>query len=295
MSRHALDFGRDGPRVGAPPPRIVRLGVADFDVQVLALAAPNRNQDAHLITSGFVGVSDGAAPLDPSRGAQVAAFAARALEHLYDHRALDAPAMVRRAITAGRGRHTRESTPVCTVGVARVRGDDLEVNVLGDTSVFVRTTGGVLAVKDTRIDPFDQRSGQAVRDGLRTGQPFADAKQAIRPLLEAQYTHARNRDGGYWVVAEDPTAADHVITRSVPLDDLETVLVCSDGFTRFMDVFEARPTPETFLWTAEQLGLAKCGRVLRALEKWSGSMTTYARTSVHDDATAVLLTRRAPA
>ena len=279
------ELGLPAPGVEVARPRI---GAVAFDATALRLDA--KGQDRHLVRDGFVAVADGSSPADGSHGGAVAAFAERALANLHAarHRSLNhqfADAIERTAVP-GLG----ISSPSCAVGLVQSRGDELEIAVLADILVVVQHRGGLTVVRDERVRVFDDRTGSEVARRIALGEEHAAARAAIRPMLEDQFTNYRNHAGGYWVFADDPRAASELITARVPAADVEAVLICSDGFARLWDLFGNVPSARHLL-EACRADLGRLGTDLRALERQPDSLVRFPRTSIHDDATAVLLQR----
>ncbi len=99
------------------------------------------------------------------------------------------------------------------------------------------------------------------------------------------------REDSYWIFADDPAAAEHVVMASVPLDTVEEILICSDGFTRLIDPFEIVGDAESLLERARLQGLGALGAQLRSAEEAPRSFTEFPRLDISDDATAIRLQR----
>ncbi|WP_344452242.1 hypothetical protein [Actinocorallia aurantiaca] len=50
----------------------------------------------------------------------------------------------------------------------------------------------------------------------------------------------RNHPGGFWVASTKPAAAREVLTGTVPLEEVASVSVMTDGATRLVDLFGLR-------------------------------------------------------
>ena len=273
--------------------RALRLGSGVFAVDTLDL--PVKGEDALLVADGHAVVADGATAVVPG-GPSVADFTRNAVNALHRHRELPVRDRFRAAIGEVAVSGSTIETPCCTVASALARDDRLEVSVLCDASAFVLCDGVVVPVVDDRLAALDARTENRIATLMAAGMSFADARAAVTPLLRRQRQSAMNREGGYWVFAADPAAADHVITASFPLQSVDAVLLCSDGFARLWEKYGALADGGAALRAALRPGgLGTLGRRLRRIENAPGTLETHPRTSREDDATAVLLRRPQPA
>jgi hypothetical protein len=210
-------------------------------------ASPGRdNEDFVAAVPGGLVVLDGAgSPVGLDSGcSHSVAWYARSLGGLLagaitDHRlaltgALAASIQAVNALHSGTCDLANPHSPSATVLAARASGDRLEYLVLSDSTLVVERGGGEpLIVTDPRLkgvygkldDPGDlPRIGSA---GLAT-----HTYEHVRKLA----AH-RNRPGGFWVAATDPTAAAEALTGSLPLDQVESVTLLTDGASRIVDRF----------------------------------------------------------
>lgn len=266
----------------------VILGEARFRVSSLDL--PIKGQDRLLVRHNFAGVADGATPVAPSPR-DVGEFAAAALAAIADHEPVGLRQAVRCAINeVGHPTQDPAATPSAALAVAQARGGRLEIGVLGDCLVIVALRDGAILVapRDPRLLEIDRRTEEVIGQVLGQGLGFLVAREQIRPLLYAQ-RNEMNQPGGYWVFASAPEAADHLLETSAPLDSVEALLICSDGFSRLWDSLGLYASPTELLGAARSVGLPELGRMLRDLEEADDPPIRVPRTSVRDDATALLL------
>jgi len=110
--------------------------------------------------------------------------------------------------------------------------------------------------------------------------------EIMEPMLAVR--RAKNRPGGYWLLADEPAAANHLLELNVALSSVEAMILGSDGFFRLLDLFSFGR--KQIFSIAESGHLEALGLILRDLEK-NAPFVDFPRVSVYDDATAVLLTR----
>lgn len=103
--------------------------------------------------------------------------------------------------------------------------------------------------------------------------------------MEAMRAH-RNVDGGFWVAAVDPLAAEQALTGTVPVDRVRAVAVLSDGASRLVDRF-GLATWRQLLDLVDHDGPAELIRQVREAERSDPNGSRWPRGKIFDDATAV--------
>lgn len=194
---------------------LIHLGGEPFTVATLVWSAPDKGHDRLLVAEGFVGVADGATPL-AGQTADPGAFAADALQALRREGRSAQPAREnwRRAIASLRASVVEDPPVSCSMTAVRDRGTDLEFSRLGDCAAVVTLVhGSLLRLVDTDIAPLDQRA--------RASDSPADVYRDHRALM--------NTAAGYWIVADEPAAADHVQVLTVPVVEVTGFALFSDG------------------------------------------------------------------
>jgi hypothetical protein len=182
-------------------------------VEIEQHLVPTKGHDRYLVSDDFLGVADGATPLRPT-WPDPGPFAAAALSALLTESAapsFDARAVFERAIrrAASPGPHVS-----CAVVVAMRHGADLTVAALGDcTATLSLADGRRLIVVDHAVAALD---AAALRD-----------QEVHDRLLEHRLR--MNRDDSYWIFADQPTAAAHIKTATVPVDSVTAVMLATDG------------------------------------------------------------------
>ncbi|MER6503941.1 integrase [Streptomyces sp. NPDC001455] len=128
----------------------------------------------------------------------------------------------------------QEAVPASTVVMVRERAHALDYLVLSDNVLMLDLReAGVQIVTDKRVEEV---AGVEMRTALQgpTGTPEHAAR--ISALVAVQ-RRLRNRTGGYWVAATDPSAADEAITGTVDLFRVRQAALLTDGASRLVDTF----------------------------------------------------------
>lgn len=249
-----------------------------------------RKHDAAWVLDGATPVRASEAGTPQSGAVQLVAHADAALR-----RCLDAPT-VRDAVRASLvdvresffvdwaaafpGRPDRTLLPSACLAFVRVGeragGLQLEHLLLGDASIVVHGAGGTVVVGGDEGLDQEQRHLAAVGAG-----------QALEARLRERRA-TMNTPDGYWIYADEPAAADHALSGTVPVAEGDLVLLASDGFARLVDMFGRYDWP-ALLETAVADGLDALVDELRAVERADRDRTRFPRIKRSDDATAVLL------
>jgi Protein phosphatase 2C len=178
---------------------------------------------------------------------------------------------------------THPGTPSAAVAIVRIEGDLLRYLVLGDVTILLDSiTEGIMTFSDQRVSST-AAAERAEADTHLIGSP--EKASALIAMKHAELT-ARNRPGGYWVAATDPTAVDHAITGETPISTTRRLAVLTDGAARFVEMFHLGP------WDAALDAIAKYGplafiRQVRAAESKDSIGAVYRRNKSSYDATVV--------
>ncbi|MFI7146940.1 integrase [Nonomuraea sp. NPDC050022] len=174
-------------------------------------------------------------------------------------------------------------TPSATVIMLRCATDALEWLVLADsTLVFDVGAAEPMVITDDR-EPHVGARYRAAMDALDSGSPEHTA--AHRVYVEAM-RHHRNRDGGFWVAATGPLAAEQALIGTTPTSRIRAAAQLSDGATRLVDRFNLA-TWRQAVDVLDQRGPADLIREVRRAEQSDPNGTRWPRGKTFDDATAL--------
>lgn len=262
-------------------------------------SSPDReNEDAVAFFPGGMVLADGAGlPQVLRQGCRhsVAWFSQRIVTEVAA-RAASAPTLTdaaRAAIVAVRESHDgctlAGGSPSSTLSVVRRRGDELEYLCLADSSVLVvHPGGGTTEIVDTRIDETAFPAAAALLAEWRvTGE--LTGEEAHVESFRRTGERLRNVPGGFWVAHTDENAVDQAATGSLPLTDVEAVVLASDGVTRgvhLVDLHDADSLARRLVAGDADAVFAE----IRAEEDRHAEEFALQRTKLHDDMTFAVLT-----
>lgn len=160
-------------------------------------------------------------------------------------------------------------TPQATVVVVRWSAETVEYLVLSDSALLLRSPDGeVTAVLDDRLARLPR------------------AALATDALVDA---HLRNKEGGFFTAAADPSVAARAVTGTVPRGEVAALAALTDGATRWTEKFHQGDWTGLFDVLAKDGARALVDRV-RQLESADARERAFlGRGKTHDDATVVFV------
>jgi hypothetical protein len=135
---------------------------------------------------------------------------------------------------------------------------------------------------------FDDLVVHGIASRVRSGESFDDALRDALPQLRA-HRAAANRHDTFWVVGSDEKVADELLTHTFSIEEVDALLLCTDGFARLVDVFRSPFGYENLMVEASRLGLAGLLARLRDQESEPESLVDHPRLGRFDDATMIYL------
>ncbi|MBB4695409.1 protein phosphatase 2C domain-containing protein [Paractinoplanes abujensis] len=181
---------------------------------------------------------------------------------------------------------THEGTPSAAVAIVRIAGDWAEYLVLGDVSVVFDDGNDPIVVSDERVSQtalVERRAADA--------HPIGTAKkqQAMIRMKHAELA-MRNRHGGYWIAAADPSVAEHALIGRLPEASLRRFAVLTDGAARAISPFNEMEWRD-LLDLAEAESPESVLRRVRAAEAADPYGIRWPRNKRSDDATIAFATK----
>jgi hypothetical protein len=177
---------------------------------------------------------------------------------------------------------TNPSSPQSTVAMIRFDEDRADFLVLADSFVVLdQPDAGPRVIADPR-EVAVRRECSAALHGLPEGTPEYDrARSSAVEALRAR----RNQPDGYWIAREDPLAATHAVTGSVPLAGIVGAALLSNGASRIVDPYGLATWPAV-LELMRTSGPTEIIQRVREAEDAAVSANTHPDFPSPDDATA---------
>ncbi len=178
--------------------------------------------------------------------------------------------------------------PSATVALARRRAGALDYLVLCDSPVAVRAGGEVHVIADDRIEHLPLPGRSAIRERRHRGHGYDATHAELVSQMVREAWSLRNVEGGYWVAADEPAAADHALTGT--LSGVTEAALLTDGVSRAVSSLGMYATWEALLDGLCTEGPDTVIAAIRSVEAADPDGKHHPRVSCHDDATALLWT-----
>ncbi len=184
----------------------------------------------------------------------------------------------------------RYAWPSSSFIMARLQSGLVEISGLGDCSVIVEMSDGY--VERFSALPFNDGSeSRAAQEDFAksksqdTGIRSPEVIQSLRNKRERQNTI----ESGVWTLGLVPDAAEQVYTIALPMSEIKTVLLASDGFTSACDDYDLFDH-KTLLKRAKSDGLGFINSEIRRVERLiDPKAVQFPRYKQSDDSSAILL------
>jgi hypothetical protein len=184
--------------------------------------------------------------------------------------------------------------PFASFALIRVCGGRVEFVNLGDCRILWRSPDG-RAVKSfgwSRVTELDASVVREMERLQREGYTSHESvRKAVLPMIEAN--RKLKNTPGYWILDITGEGISHVQTTLVEAADIETVLLCTDGYYRLVDTYHKR-TDQSLLSDSVNIGVAAMLREIREIEQRDPHCLEFPRIKPSDDATAVLAFPKSP-
>jgi Protein phosphatase 2C len=175
--------------------------------------------------------------------------------------------------------------PSAAFAMVRVLDGRVELSTLGDCRIgYMAPSHHATIFGTTELEKFERRTIELAKS-IRAQSPDIgpDAFIAqLKPQLRENRRHM-NRPDGYWVLGTESAAADHLNTTMLDASYGSRFFLASDGFLRLNELFQVASLDD-LLGIETEASFTVWLNKLRDLERAPGSMTSYPRVKMHDDA-----------
>lgn len=128
--------------------------------------------------------------------------------------------------TVGALRVMSGESPSSTVSIARRRGDEVDLLVLGDSSIYIGPNS--LLLTDDRLAQLDLPSRTKANERLRNGTGYDDVQRDLVHAVHVEQQPWLNEPGGYWIAEARLEAAHQAAFRTVSAD-VPWLVMLTDG------------------------------------------------------------------
>ena len=184
----------------------------------------------------------------------------------------------------------RHAWPTASFIMARLQSGVVEISGLGDCVAYVEMADGFIerfsalpfnGDHERKSAEGDLAENPAETSGIRT--------PAVLEKLRQKRSLSNTSASGVWTLGLVPEAADHVFTVALPVTELRSVLVMSDGFSAAVENYKIYDQ-RGLLAAAKTRGLAETLAEIRRVEHHVDPFARqFPRYKQSDDSSAILL------
>ena len=171
--------------------------------------------------------------------------------------------------------------PCCTAAFVRINNKYLLCSIIGDCSIYVRLKNrAVIHFYDDRVDKFSKKTQIISQKDYAN---MYEKESAIKQQKINNRKHLNNPDGFYALTLCD-SWYDSFVENQIAIADVDSVLICSDGFARLFKEYNIM-SPQAFF--NNDISILDGVSLIRNFEK--KSLANYSCVKKKDDASAILL------
>lgn len=181
------------------------------------------------------------------------------------------------------------TAPETTITIARWDAEHLEILALCDSpAVVFGPQPDPVEILDDRLQAVGGEARMRARDHLRAGHGYDPQHRELLAEIQRQELAGQNSDDGYWVAEADPEAANHAYTATYPLEEIEAVLLLTDGAAAGVDEYAH---PRTWREALPQVRNSPAAFLedLHTTEDTDPDGRRWPRAKCHDDKTLALI------
>ena len=189
-------------------------------------------------------------------------------------------------MSSRRFRKERPLAPLLPQGIPAVQGADTEVTTIRRWSpTAINHVSRWAGAEERSLGPSIAPSGAWGNPGRAIVRRYMCGASTGQTAVEGMRQH-RNRDGGFWVAATDPLAAEQALAGTIPTSRGRAAALLSDGATRLVDRFGLATWRQT-LDLLDRQGPSGLIHEVRMAERSDPNGSRWPRGKTFDDATAL--------
>ena len=177
--------------------------------------------------------------------------------------------------------------PSSSLIIIRQKGSQLEYYLLGDSTLIIKNGQEAIHLTQDTLGEFEKVILQKINH-TRISQniSFEEARKAHALEILAKRSH-RNEEGGYYILSFEQNALDYGKQGELEILQPLHFLIMSDGFSRYLDLFNRVENSFEFIENVLERGLSTIGKELYEIEEYDHECTRYLRFKKRDDTTCI--------
>lgn len=271
---------------------------------MISIPGLDNNEDAAFVSSQMGYVLDGATGLLKEKitpaGSDATWFSYTWSEYLHKHLSDEKRSItqiVKQGITeinnlymSMEGAGQVKSKPSAGAAMFRIVRDKIELFILGDVSIFLMDKeGNFTHFALTDLPKLDEMNiNRMVNIAKEKNIDVIEARPFITDTL-VEVRNRQNKPGGYWILSDNPEAADKAFTAEINKDNIKTIVVMSDGFSQIFDTLNIYTKQELASRLISGECLETMCRKIKTVQEEDALCNRYPRFKKSDDLSVIKL------
>lgn len=174
-----------------------------------------------------------------------------------------------------------ELFPSVTIASVELIKNNINIYVLGDCHIIIKLSNGYIKhITDIRVDKYSKLTFDKYKNAKLYNKNHN--QEMYQQMIENK--HMMNKKNGYWTVTLDGNFFEEFIKLNFKVNEVESILICSDGFFRIYKEFNLLNYRDFFL---KQYSLHELSIKIREYEKNFYDKDNFPCIKRHDDLTAI--------
>lgn len=177
--------------------------------------------------------------------------------------------------------------PSSCIALVKENEDNYEFFVLGDCSIIYGNTDEQTLITRYDIRKLDDEKIEKMRKiAQEKGINVCDTYEYVLPDL-IQQRLLRNKENGYYALDVEEAAVDHAEYIIIPKDNIDMILLVSDGFSSYYDCLNIEKDYKSFFLKCYTTSVEELYEELRSVEKDDHLLNKHPRFKETDDASII--------
>ena len=129
--------------------------------------------------------------------------------------------------------------PSCCLSLFRVENDKISLFNIGDCTILIKyINGNIEKIKKKDLCKIEKNSHEAViKYKKEHDTTYLQAKKSVKTVF-LKNRMLKNTPEGYYIFCDDVSAVEHAILKTIDKNDVDKIIIVSDGFSQYFDTFK---------------------------------------------------------
>lgn len=186
--------------------------------------------------------------------------------------------------------YEKHELPSSTLCLVRINKGQLEYYSIGDSVILIQLKNGeVMKVYNTPLSDMEETVMQRLQVLSKEKQlPLAKCRPFVQDMLVG-YRKLKNTEEGYWVFSIENNQASKGLYGEIPVVEVQSVCLLSDGFAQYFEVFDLAKDETEFMHHLEVNSLEVLFKKLKKTQDEDADCIHYPRLKKSDDTTGIYI------